>query len=113
MHLDYRGLRINEILLNRIVFVFAIFLTQIIRFYCNRFLHLHCETEHASFVDSPRVDTNITTARFNYLFDHCEAKTDSFTVHLCRPLKLAEAGKELGHVFSSDTCSRVLHIDHK
>ena len=113
MHLDYRGPRVNNILLNRIVFVFAIFLTQIDRFYCGRFLHLHSEAEHASFVDSSRVDTNRSTARFDYLFDHCEAKTDSFTVHLCRPLKLAEAGKELGHVFASDTCSRVLHIDHK
>ena len=112
MHLDYLGLRINNILLNRIVFVFAIFLTQIIRFYFDCFLHLHSEAEHASFVDSPRVDANSTTARFDYLLDHREAKTDSFTVHLCRPLKLAEAGKELGHVFVSDTYSRVLHIDH-
>ena len=84
-----------------------------IRFYCVSFLHLHSETEHASFVGSPGVDTNSPIARFDYLFDHFEAKTYSFIVHLCRTLKLAEAGEELGHVFASNTCSRVLHIHHK
>ena len=114
MHVDYWGLRVNNFLLSKIMIVcllvlfFALWL-----YYRVRFLHLHRETENAPLVDSRGVDADGATARFNYLFDHGEAETDSFAVHLCRALQLSKASEELGHVFASNTRPRILNVHHK
>ena len=52
--------------------------------------HDHIENEIAAFADSIWVKDDVAAALLNNLFHDCQAKSNSFIVHLCRALEFAK-----------------------